>query len=466
MKLNKIINRWVALGISLLGIVALLILQFIWLKNAYEVSEQNLKDKCKLHLNEAIEQEVFFRAGTKINIQNDDKNNNYNQEGKEKYITQDPIENFEDLRLSLQDLLLHIGKECNLAFLDSVFNSMVEKNIGFVPKHRIILVRDSLEQKNGLFPDIKSIPLRKSAAIKKDSVPLSSLKDPIIIRLNSFQSIIIDITDPKANFVKTAKGYLILSIVLLLLTSYIFIFMMRSTLRENRFVRFIKEYTNALTHDLRSPLNSIHMASSIMYQGVVSLKPEEKKEYLRICIEQSKNMLGSIDRILTIAKAEHTNLVICPKVMPLQPFLLMQKEAYLNDMLHEKPVTITINCEPDKIEVFWDKELMENVVNNLMDNAVKYSYESVDITINSYIENNELKIQFSDNGMGIPPKDLEGIFKYFHQGSLLERKRMFGYGIGLSFMKKVVEAHQGRVSVESQENKGSIFTLTFPITGN
>jgi hypothetical protein len=71
---------------------------------------------------------------------------------------------------------------------------------------------------------------------KKIAYPLSSLKDPIIIRLNSFQSIIIDITDPKANFVKTAKGYLILSIVLLLLTSYIFIFMMRSTLRENRFV--------------------------------------------------------------------------------------------------------------------------------------------------------------------------------------------------------------------------------------
>ena len=62
MKLNKIVNRWVALGVSLVGIIALLILQFVWLTNAYEVSEQNLKDKCKLHLKAAIEKEMFMRA--------------------------------------------------------------------------------------------------------------------------------------------------------------------------------------------------------------------------------------------------------------------------------------------------------------------------------------------------------------------------------------------------------------------
>lgn len=147
------------------------------------------------------------------------------------------------------------------------------------------------------------------------------------------------------------------------------------------------------------------------------------------------------------------------------PFLLAQKTAFLKDMLHEKPVTITINCEPDTIEVAWDKELMENTVNNLLDNAVKYSYEKADITINAYIEGDEVHIRFKDNGMGIHPKDLDGIFKYFHQGSLLERKRMFGYGIGLSFMKKVVEAHQGRIVVESQANQGSCFTLIFPVSG-
>ncbi|NLF52384.1 MAG: HAMP domain-containing histidine kinase, partial [Leptolinea sp.] len=330
----------------------------------------------------------------------------------------------------------------------------------------IYLIKDTTVEK---IVDAKipfKVPKSVSQAIEKDNILLKNIDNSITIRLNSFQLITIDITNPQANFLRSAKHYLLLSLFLALIIAYILVFLMRSTLRENRFVRFIKEYTSALTHDLRSPLNSVHMASKILDEGSLNLKLEDKKEYLRICREQSKNMLDSIDRILTVAKAEHTQIIINPKRMLLKTFLYTEKEAFTNDMLHEKPVTITINCEPDNIEVFWDKELMENVVNNLMDNAVKYSYESVDITINSYIENNELNIRFSDNGMGIPPKDLEGIFKYFHQGSLLERKRMFGYGIGLSFMKKVVEAHQGRVSVESQENKGSIFTLTFPITGN
>lgn len=247
-----------------------------------------------------------------------------------------------------------------------------------------------------------------------------------------------------------------------MLIAYILLFLLRNTLRENRFVRFIKEYTNALTHDLRSPLNSVHMASGSLLDGTIQLKPEDRTEYLRICKEQSKHMLDTIDRILTVAKAEQTHLVITPTVTPILSFLEAQKKAYLNDMLHEKPVSISIACTPEDLMVAWDLSLMENVVNNLFENAVKYSFEDVCIRVQADVFDGKVRLRFIDNGMGISAHDLDAIFRDFHRGSLLERKGKFGYGIGLSFLKKVVEAHDGQVMVESQLNVGSTFILLFP----
>ncbi|NLT02567.1 MAG: HAMP domain-containing histidine kinase [Bacteroidales bacterium] len=466
MKLNKIVNRWVALGVSLVGIISLLILQFVWLTNAYEVSEQNLKDKCKLHLNASIEKEMFMRANkSSLKIEVVDEAD-HEAPPPESIIRKGNVNNIDDFKSRIQDILLFMGKECDIITLDSIFSSNVSKDVGFIPSHIFYLIKDSADTQYeiSLRPNKeKAVP---SIAIDKNSKALKTLRNPITVRLNTYQTLIIDITDPRANFIKSAKSYLLLSIGLLMLVTLILIFLMRATLRENRFVRFIKEYTNALTHDLRSPLNSVHMASSILYDGTLSIKPEEKKEYLRICKEQSKNMLDSIDRILTVAKAEHTELVVTPKAMPLLPFLQAQKTAFINDMIHEKPVTINVSCEPENLEICWDKPLMENVVNNLLDNAVKYSYDSVEINIEALIQGKDIHIRFSDNGMGVPTQDLDAIFKFFHQGSLLERKRKFGFGIGLSFLKKVVEAHDGKVLVESQEDAGATFTLIFPIVAH
>lgn len=466
MKLNKIVNRWVALGVSLVGIIALLILQFVWLTNAYEVSEQNLKDKCKLHLKAAIEKEMFMRANMKNDKSENDNDHNKGQSSQGKIIETGNVETFDGMMLDIQNILLHMGREFQPSFMDSVFSTLVEEEFGFIPKHQVYFVCDTAENAVNFDNILEKVPVLNSSAIDKDSKALKTLKNPITVRLNSYQTLIVDITDPRANFIRSAKSYLLLSIGLLMLVSLILIFLMRATLRENRFVRFIKEYTNALTHDLRSPLNSVHMASSILHDGTLTIKPEEKKEYLRICKEQSKNMLDSIDRILTVAKAEHTELVVTPKATPLQPFLEAQRTAFLQDMLHEKPVTINVNCEPVNLEICWDKSLMENVVNNLLDNAVKYSYDSVEINIEALIQGKDIHIRFSDNGMGVPTQDLDAIFKFFHQGSLLERKRKFGFGIGLSFLKKVVEAHDGKVLVESQEDAGAMFTLIFPIVAH
>jgi two-component system phosphate regulon sensor histidine kinase PhoR len=114
------------------------------------------------------------------------------------------------------------------------------------------------------------------------------------------------------------------------------------------------------------------------------------------------------------------------------------------------------------LEANIDVDKMENVINNLIDNAIKYSYESVHIVINCDSIGNNIQINVADNGMGIPAQDLDSIFKNFRRGSQIERKRIFGYGIGLSFVKKVIQAHGGTIQASSKEGEGSVFNIKIP----
>ena len=255
---------------------------------------------------------------------------------------------------------------------------------------------------------------------------------------------------------------LLTSVIIVILITSILIFLLKSALQENRFVRFIKEYTHALTHDLRSPLNSINLASTILHDQGDSLETKKSKDYLRICRDQSRNLLDSIDRILTVAKTEQTELIVNKKSLLIKPYLQEISRKFVDDNIHVKPIDINVLCEQDDLTASIDTVLMGNVLNNLMDNAIKYSYDSVKITISAYKKENTLHIGIKDDGMGIPANDLEAIFEHFNQGSLLERKRMFGYGIGLSFIKQVVQAHGGHIEVTSKVMEGSEFTIVLP----
>ncbi len=173
-------------------------------------------------------------------------------------------------------------------------------------------------------------------------------------------------------------------------------------------------------------------------------------------------MLDSIDRILTVAKTEQTDLVVNKSNVMLKPYLQEITRKFIDDNIHVKPIVVDVFCDQDDLKVAMDTVLMSNVLNNLMDNAVKYSYESVKIAVRAFEKGNAVHISIKDDGMGIPANDLEAIFEHFNQGSLLERKRMFGYGIGLSFIKHVVQAHGGHVKVSSKEMEGSEFTIVLP----
>lgn len=461
MKNKKIITRRIALTVSMIGIVLLMVLQFVWLRNAYEISEQSLKDKCMDCFEEAIS-DAFFKGNSK------ETNTKYS------YISQ-KVNMDRPLTVSLIDIYILCNGGFKAEWIDSSFLKLSTREFANTLKYEIYLTnRKSITQSNYQYKkddNPSEITLtEKDLKIILDST-YTSVKRPngkrtkiitLTKQFNSCQDINLEIINPSSIILKQAKYVLFISIFIVVLIASILVYLLNSALRENRFVRFIKEYTHALTHDLRSPLNSIHLASSVLYQEGESLESGKAKDYLRICKDQSKNMLDSIDRILTVAKTEQTELVVNKIPLPIKPYLQEITRKFVEDNIHVKPIVVEVACEQDDLEASIDSVLMGSVLNNLMDNAVKYSYDSVAITIKAYKQGNTIHIRIKDDGMGIPANDLEAIFEHFNQGSLLERKRMFGYGIGLSFIKQVVESHGGHIEVTSKVMEGSEFIIVLP----
>jgi len=238
---------------------------------------------------------------------------------------------------------------------------------------------------------------------------------------------------------------------------------LRTVLKKQRFVQFIKEYTSAITHDLQTPLNNIFLASELLSLGKFENDVKTRNNYYKICKNQSERQIRNIRKILFLAKEEQAKITVEKQNVIVKEFLEGIAEYFRKGVLYSKEqIKIIIYCEPENLMANIDTDKMDNVFNNLIDNALKYSYESVEINFNCYSDENYVYIIVKDNGMGISAQDLDEIFKNFKRGSQVERKRIFGYGIGLSFVEKVVKAHGGKITVNSEENKGSEFIISLP----
>lgn len=464
---NKFFNNrfiWIA---SIAGIMLLLILQYLWFRNSYEMFENDILEKCAQDLRKAVDDEMFERMNNrKINFkikQNEDERDKKNV--KVKYTT---IKKQEDINTSLQDLLLFLNYKVSINRLNSLFNDKIKTDVGYIPKYNLYILNDTISK--GISKDSK-YEKRIDALRNKNNIGGVSnniaydkiVGKTIIVRISSYQIARLDLISAKNVIFRKASYIFITSILLIILICLIFIFQLKNMLNEKQFVKFLKEYTSALTHDLKGPLNNINMASTMLCNGKFDSNPEIRTNYYHIFKEQSEIMLKNIDKILSVSVSEQRELTINKERIKLKPYLEKIVKPIISIQSQNKDkISIEIECNPEEIEANIDAEKMENVFNNLIENSIKYSYESVQIIIKCAVENNIIRISVADNGMGIPAQDLEGIFKKFHRANQIERKRIYGYGLGLSFVKAVIYAHGGQIKAESNEGKGSIFIIELP----
>lgn len=224
------------------------------------------------------------------------------------------------------------------------------------------------------------------------------------------------------------------------------------------------KFLGIVAHDLRNPVGVIKGYVDLFLDGVVGQIDPEQRQILQKVDRCAASMLELINDLLDVSTIESGRLELRYSKVDLKAYLT---ECYETNTIlaRRKSINLDLDLEENLPEVFIDKDRMNQVINNLIANAINYSHLNTRITLHARIDNETVQISVEDQGQGIPPEEYSKLFTEFSQLSQVKATAgEKGAGLGLAIVKKLVEAHGGRIWVSSEVNKGSTFTFTIPLT--
>lgn len=214
------------------------------------------------------------------------------------------------------------------------------------------------------------------------------------------------------------------------------------------------DFVSNMTHELKTPIAIAYSANDALLNYDSANDPAKKEQYLRIANRQLKRLSELVENILAMSMERRKSIRLRPERIELRPFV--EEIASAQRMRSEKEIAIE-TCIPDGLAAEADRGHLSNVLHNLLDNAVKYSGDSVRISIKAGSEG----ISVADDGIGIPAKALPYIFDKFYRVPHGDRQDVRGYGIGLFYVRSILEKMGWSVSVRSKEGEGSVFTIRY-----
>ncbi|MGN7719643.1 sensor histidine kinase [Chitinophaga sp. 22620] len=283
------------------------------------------------------------------------------------------------------------------------------------------------------------------------------------IPFNPVQNLLVTATfkSPLALILGKMIWSLLISVVLMLLMVLSFTYMLRTILRQKRLSEVRNDFINNMTHELKTPIATVSAAVEALQHFNALQDRQRTAQYLNISRNELLRLNDLVEKVLHIAAEEKEDFELTPEPTDLNELI---SGIITNHRLKSaKKVDFTYTLLADA-EVKVDGTHLSNAINNLVDNAIKYSPEPAAITILVTRQQNRLKISVKDNGIGIPHAYQENIFEKFFRVPTGNLHNVKGFGLGLSYVKKIVEKHGGWVRVKSEPDKGSEFLLEIPLT--
>lgn len=228
----------------------------------------------------------------------------------------------------------------------------------------------------------------------------------------------------------------------------IYVYSVLLMLKQKHYTDLQRDFINNMTHEFKTPLSSILIASKYASSQDEITKNPKLSRYLNIIIEQSNKLNQHIEQILSLAKVESSQIQLqLEKIDWLKTIELVQENIVL-----KYPKKAIITYENKEINILADRFHFYNIIYNIVENAVKYAGENPEIAITWKENQKDYELQFLDNGKGIPEKDLPFIFDKFYRVSRLDSKEIEGFGIGLSYVKKICQLHHWKVTITNTTN--------------
>ena len=258
-------------------------------------------------------------------------------------------------------------------------------------------------------------------------------------------------------FLSKLNGLTLPSILFLLGICATIIWVLRTYYWQSNIITTTNEFINNLTHELKTPVFSIGLATKIL----IKTSSEKQKPVLDIIGQQVKRLTSHIDKVLELGSLESGKNVIHLEKVDFKPYLISICKEF-QTLISIENGNFSFELEGKayhiKVAIFH----LENAIKNILDNAKKYS-DSPLIYLKAIESRGSLHILITDNGKGISKGDKQKIFQKYYRVIDGDLHKVKGYGLGLSYVKKVIEKHKGKIQIESEEHKGTKITLTIPI---
>ena len=231
-------------------------------------------------------------------------------------------------------------------------------------------------------------------------------------------------------------------------------------LRQQRLNEIKNDFINNMTHELKTPVASISLASQMLSDSAVSKSPQMLEHISKIIRDETKRLTFLVDKVLQMSVFERQNIKIELQENNINEIIQTIAENY-SLKIHAKGGNLYTELHAHNAFVNIDEMHFANIIYNLLDNAVKYSRDDtpIIITIATWNEKNRLFIAIEDNGIGIKKEYQKHIFDKFYRVPTGNRHDIKGFGLGLSYVKKIVKLHHGNIKVESEPNIGTKFVI-------
>ena len=296
----------------------------------------------------------------------------------------------------------------------------------------------------------------------------SLLTKPVSIRRDQSKALQIALNNPYPELAQRLSPLFLISAVILGFFAIIIIQLLRFITEQEQMAELRNDFSYAMVHDMKSPLSSIIMGAHFLHSGKVDDKPQIKEKYYSIIEEEAEHLLALVNKLLTISKLENKKLILNKNEIDLEPIIddLVEKAK----AKATKPIEIKTFLEVK--HVLADEQYMTEAIANLIDNAIKYSKPSHDgnsplceISIKTFDTDKNVLLKVRDNGIGMTKEEQQVIFDKFGRAAIHEKNRkggVSGFGLGLNYVDQVMQAHGGKVTVSSEKDKYSEFTLYIP----
>ena len=422
--------------LSTAALIAILLIQMFWMWNTYNINarqlgkeyDEILKKTIALELDKTNRCDSFFESGDTVAY-----SNIYNS------------------TLSLYDAIYKKShQDANIDTLTIIADSIIKAE-----KLPFRIAINKVNMKTGKVIEGKNI--------NSNIFPfLEEVKTNILpVRLDYSVGFQMTITNGNIYIIRHNWVLLLISILISIVIILSLIDQINYIDEQER-VRLLREdFSYAMVHDMKSPLTSIIMGTKYLHSGVLEKKPELKEKYFCIVEDEAQHLLALINRLLTISKLEHGKLHIQKAEVNLETMIEDVVDKY--KAKSAKPIHIITRF--GATSALADEEYLKEAISNLVDNATKYSKEEINIEISTLEDDRNVYIKVFDEGIGIAKSELKTIFNRFERAAEHEkdaRKTRGGFGIGLNYVLQVINAHGGKISVKSEKDKWSEFTISLP----